>query len=132
MLTLEQFGIIVAIVVGVGNFLFTLYKEIHKDSIEFLLQRFKESVEKPVKSSWSIRVIHPNKLIEKCIVLYNGVQLPWWNSGESLYYQRTIVVGGGGNVRIPIEIEKENAEVKIMDGKKTLKRREFKEIPIAR
>ena len=34
------------------------------------------------------------------------------------YYERFIHKGGGGNVRIPVEIEKEDAEVKIMDGKK--------------
>lgn len=133
MLTLEQIGIIVAIVVGVLAgiyYVLRIHKEIRKPPPEFVLQRFKESVEKPVKSNWSIRILHPNKPIEKCMVFYGGIPLPWWDRHEP-YYERTIVAGGGGNVRISIEIEKKDAEVKIMDGKKTLKRLKFKDITMS-
>jgi len=130
MLTLEQIGIIVAIVVGglAGiYYILRIYKEIRKPPPEFILQRFRESVQKPVKSNWSIRILHPTKLIEKCRVLYDGVRLPWWDK-ETPYYERTIFKMGGGNVRIPVKIQKEDAEVKILDGKKTLKRIKFKDI----
>ena len=71
--------------------------------------------------------MRPDKPIEKCTVFYDGIHLPWWDK-DVTYYERTIYAGGGGNVRIPVEIEKEDAEVKIMDGKKTLKRLKFKDI----
>jgi len=97
------------------------------ESLPFILQRFKEVVEKPVKSNWSIRIMHPEKPIEKCIVLYDGIPVPWWDK-DTPYYERTIVAGGGGNARIPVEIEKEDADVKIMDGKRLLRHARFIDI----
>jgi len=94
---------------------------------KFVLQRFKETVERPVKSNWSIRILHPDKTIEKCIVFYNHIRLPWWDKDKP-YYERTIGAGGGGNVRIPTEIEMEDAEIEIKDGKKTLRRVKLNDI----
>ncbi len=59
---------------------------------------------KPVDSDWAIRILHPNRHIEKCMVLYNNTPLPWWDEGEP-YYERRFVVMGGGNVRVPKAIE---------------------------
>lgn len=124
MFTLEQIAMIVPIVGGIiaiTYYTLKIYDRLRKPPPEFILQRFKESVEKPVKSNWSIRIWRPNKPIEKCIVLYNGVRLPWWDNTDAPYYERFIITMGGGNVRMPIEIENEDAEVKIMDGKKNFK-----------
>ncbi len=71
--------------------------------------------------------MHPSKPINKCIILYNATPLPWWNNNE-LYYEAPILVGGQEVFRIPVEIEKEDADIKIMDGKKTLQSIKFKEI----
>jgi hypothetical protein len=100
-------------------------------TVKFILQKFFELVETPIKSNWSIRILHPNETIDKCIVLYNGNRLPWWDS-EECYYERSIERGGGGNVRIPIEIEREDAEVRIMDGEKTLKQVKFRDITVSK
>lgn len=43
-------------------------------------------------------------------------------------FKKIIEASGGGNVRIPVEIEKEDAILKIKDGKRTLKTIKFKEI----
>jgi hypothetical protein len=127
MLTLEQIGIIVAIVVSVSNLLFTIYKGMLNPPPYFILQRFKKHFDEPIESNWSIQIMHPNKPINKCIILYNDAPLPWWNTNE-LYYEASILVGGQEVFRIPVEIEKDDAEIKIMDDKKTLKRIKFKEI----
>lgn len=73
-------------------------------------------------------ILRPNKPIEKCIVLYDGEKLPWWDNVEKCYYERFIDVGSGGNVRIPKGKKKDDAEVVVKDGKKTLRKRKFKEI----
>lgn len=130
MFTMEQIGIVFGIVLGVGNLLFNIYQELRKPLPEFIVQRFRESVKKPVKSNWSIRILRPNKPIEKCIVLCDEIRLPWWDQ-ETLYYERTFVVGGGGIVRIPVGTEKEDATIKIMDGKRTLRHLKFKDITTA-
>jgi len=106
--------------------LFTLFQS-KPQPFDFLLQKFPETVMKPVESHWSIRILQPNRVIEKCIVLCDGVQCPWWDRNEP-YYERTIVKGGGGNVRLPKGLEKENAEITIKNGKKTLKKIKFKDI----
>jgi hypothetical protein len=102
-----------------------------KKAPQFILQKFQETVEKPVKSKWSIRILHPDKAIEKCVVLYDGIKLPWWDS-ETPYYEKTIEASSGGNVRIPIEIERENAAIQVLDGKKVLRKAKFKEIVITK
>lgn len=108
-----------------------IYKEIHQPPPDFVIQRFEEPVEKPLKSNWSIRILHPDKPIQKCNVFFNGELLPWWDKVVP-YYEKFIHKGGGGNVRIPVEIEKEGADVDVMDGKKLLKRLKFKDIPEAK
>jgi hypothetical protein len=77
----------------------------------------------------SIRILYPEKAMEKCSVSYNGVKLPWWDKPEP-YYERLIHAMGGGNLRIPKAIEKENTEVIVRDGKKIIRKKKFKDIPI--
>ena len=95
--------------------------------IEFIVERFYEPTKKPVDSDWGIRILHPNRPIEKCIVLYNNTQLPWWDDDEP-YYERRFVVMGGGNVRIPKAIQNEGVEIRIQNGKKTLKKIKFEDL----
>jgi len=95
--------------------------------IEFIVERFYEPTKKPVDSDWGIKILHPNRPIEKCIVLYNNTQLPWWDDDEP-YYERRFVVMGGGNVRIPKAIQKEGVEIRIQNGKKTLKKVKFEDL----
>lgn len=64
------------------------------------------------------------------MVLYDGIRLPLWDK-DSPYYEKTIVTGGGGNVRIPVAMEKEDAEIRIMDGRRVLRRTKFKDIVIS-
>jgi hypothetical protein len=130
MLTLDQLGIIITIIgvfVAIAYYTLSMYKMMRTSAPKIILQRFRETVEKPVKSNWSIRILHPDKPIEKCRVIYNNHPLPWWDK-DVPYYERTIEASGGGNVRIPIEIEKKDAKVKIKDGKRTLKSIKFREI----
>jgi len=107
-----------------------LFNYLAKHNIDFILQKFKESVEKPIQSDWSIRILHPNKRIERCMIFYDNTPLPWWDSLEQCVYEHFLFVGGGGNVRISKGNEKDDIEVKITDGSKILKKMKFNEIPI--
>jgi hypothetical protein len=114
MLTLEQMGIVAAIIVAffaVLYYVISIYKMMHTPKPNFILQRFREAVEKPVKSNWSIKILHPDKPLEKCVVFYNNHKLPWWDR-DVPYYEKTIEASGGGNVRIPFEIEKKRCKSK--------------------
>ena len=102
-----------------------------RNKIEFIIERFKEPTQKPVDSDWSIRILRPNRHIEKCIVLHNKERLPWWDNNYP-YYERRIISNGAGNVRVPKAIQKENAEIKIQNGNKTLKKIKFEDLHVAK
>ncbi len=99
--------------------------------IEFALGKFHESTNVPVDSDWSIRILHPNKFIEKCSILLNNEKLPWWNKKER-YYERYIPVGGGGNVRIPkdkfTDDVLQEAKGEVRDDKTVLREFKFKDL----
>lgn len=98
--------------------------------IEFIVERFFEPTKKPVDSDWGIRILHPNKPIEKCSVLYNDDLIPWSDKDQP-YYERRFVAMGGGNVRVPKAKEKEDAEIKIQNNKKILRKVKFKDLLIS-
>ena len=95
--------------------------------IEFIVERFYEPTKKPVDSEWGIRILHPNKPIEKCSVLYNGELIPWWDKDQP-YYERRFVAMGGGVVRVPKAIQDEDAKIKIQNNKKILRTVKFKDL----
>ena len=96
-------------------------------NIEFSVQRVYEPTKKPINSDWLIRILHPNKPIERCSVLYNGDLIPWSNENPPSY-ERRIEKMGAANVRVPKEKEKEDAEIKIQNNNKTLKKVKFKDL----
>lgn len=128
MVDLEVIALIVSIV-GFTPLYIDLFIRLREGRPQFILERFHEPVKKPVHSDWSIRILHPNRPIERCTVLFNNESLPWWDRDEP-YYERRIVTGGGGNVRIPKEIEEEDADVTVKNGKRTLRKTRFNEIHI--
>lgn len=100
-----------------------------KDKIEFIVEKFYEPSEKPVISDWRIRILHPNRAIEKCSVLYNNTQLPWWGKDQP-YYVKRFVENGGGNVCVPKAIQKEDAIIIIKNGNKKLRTVKFSNLLI--
>jgi hypothetical protein len=125
-----EVGILVTTVIGFIPLYADLvirWRERHR--LNFLLLRFHEGSDKPIESSWSIRILHPEKAIEKCSVSYDSVKLPWWDKPEP-YYENFLYAMGGGNVRIPKGTEKENATVVVRDNKKIIRKKKFKDIPI--
>ncbi len=101
-----------------------------KEKPEFLLLRFHEQVNKPIESEWSIRILDNNKHIERCSVTFNGTKLPWWDNPNELCYERLIYARGGGNLRIPKGIEKDDAEVIVRDGRTIIKKKKFKDLTL--
>ena len=129
MVSLAVLGLVVSILAVIAAYI-TILQRAHERKIEFISERFYEPTKKPVDSDWGIRILHPNRPIEKCIVLYNNTPLPWWDNDEP-YYERRFVLNGGGNVRVPKAIQKEDAEIKIQNNKKILKKVKFKDLLIS-
>ena len=100
-----------------------------KDKIEFIVEKFYEPSEKPVISDWRIRILHPNKAIEKCSVLYNNTQLPWWDKDQP-YYVIRFVENSGGNVCVLQAIQKEDAIIIIKNVNKKLRTVKFSDLLI--
>lgn len=98
---------------------------------KFILQRFIEKTERPVKSIFSIRILHPEKPIEKCKILLDDMPLPWWDENFP-YYETTIGASSGGVVRVPSRAENEEGTVTVMDGKNVLRREKFSDIVIGK
>lgn len=120
-------GLVVAILAVIPTF----HDFLERRRITFNLLRFAESVKIPIESEWGVRILHPNKPIEKCTILWNDTPLPRWDP-EQPTYQRFIVLSGGGNVRIPKGWEKEDGRITVKDGKKKLMRKRFHELPLPR
>jgi len=95
----------------------------------FLFHRIQEPSKKPVESNWGIRILYPTKPIEECQILWNKTPLPWSDKNEPLMYQKMIVSYGGGIVRVPKDLEGEDAKVRVMNGKKTLRTKRFSQLP---
>ena len=119
---------VITIIIALLAICIPIFWTIRKErNIEFSVVKFYESTNKPVDSDWGIRILHPNKTIEKCSVLYNGDLIPWWD--ENLpYYERRIEKNGAANVRVPKGKEKEDAEIKIQNNNKKLKKVKFKDL----
>ena len=135
MSSFEVWGLVIAtvsLIVGVAG-LVPLYVDFRsRRKIGFKLLRFQEFSDKPIESIWSIRILHPNKPIERCSVSFNGTKLPWWDNQKELYYEKFIDAMSGGNVRVPKGIEKDNSTVEVKDEgralSKRIRKRKFKDI----
>jgi hypothetical protein len=104
-----------------------LFQRAKKRKIEFIKEKFYEPTKNPVDSDWGIRILKPNRPIEKCAILYNNTKLPWVDKDEP-YYEKMIDINGSGTVRVPKAIQKEGAKVRFKNGKKTLKEVKFEHL----
>src|SRR6266487_2072375 len=111
-----------AIVVSIAGLIPLYLDYFRRHRTTFILQKFQEPTHQPVKSLWGIRILYPNRTIEDCGIFWNDVPLPWWDSGIGHpVYRRLIVIGGGGNVRVPEQLGNEDGEITVKDGKKRLR-----------
>jgi hypothetical protein len=120
----------VPIVLIILIFIFLLQR-VNKRRIEFIKEKFYEPTKKPVDSEWGIRILYPNRPIEKCIILYNNTPLPWWDNDQP-YYERRIEPDSIGIVRVPKTIQKDGAKVRFKNGKKTLLKVKFEHLTNAK
>ena len=118
------------VVLIITAFIF-LFRRANKRKVEFIKEKFYEPTKNPVESEWGIRILYPNRTIEKCIILYNNTPLPWWDSDKP-YYERRIERDSSGIVRVPKAIQKDGAKVRFKNGKKTLLRVKFEHISNAK
>jgi hypothetical protein len=84
-------------------------------------------------SLFYVSILHPNKAIDHCRVFLDGVPLPWWNSPRSRpNYDLKIGVNGGGNVRIPEASRTNSTFLIVKNGRTTLRKERFNDIPNVR
>ncbi len=107
-------------------FIFLLRKA-GKRRIDFIKEKFYEPAGKPVESDWGIRILYPSRPIGKCIILYNNIPLPWWDS-DTPYYERRIEPNSVGIVRVPKAIQKDGAIVRFKNARKTMLKVKFDHI----
>ena len=109
---------IVAILVSV----FLAYKPEH---IPFKLKRHHSPVNYPFESKTAIEVFHPEKPIEKCKVIYNGHELI---CEESNLPHVTVLTQSTALFRIPSNMEVEEAQVIVKNGRHTIRKEKFKDL----
>jgi hypothetical protein len=127
---MSDIEIILAILAFIPLYLDLAVRFWKRDKINFLILRVHTESRKPIESSWTIRILHPNRAIEKCSVFVDGVKIPWSGNPNELRYEGVIYQSGGENFLIPKGIEKDSATVIIKDGNKVLRKRRFKDIPL--
>jgi hypothetical protein len=113
-------GVLIALASFVFNFLFTVYTYHKTQKPNFSLSRRPQPRDKPIQSEWCIAIQNVDKLIEKCMIIYDGKPFPW-SGEETPIYEKTIPVGGGGVVLVPSGNQKDEAKIEVMDGKKVLR-----------
>jgi len=117
---------IVVSIIAVFPLYLDLWNRRKSRPIEFEFERFMTESNVP-DSEWSFRILHPERLIQRCTILFNGNPLVWWD-GKNPPYQRKIVAGGGGIVRLPKGVDPTYAEIRVKDGNKTLKVMKFEDV----
>ncbi len=120
-----------ALILVVILFFMFILRRVSRRRIEFIKERFYEPTKKPVDSDWGIRILYPSRPIEKCIVMYDNTRLPWGDKDE-LYYEKRIETNGGGFVRVPKAIQKDGANIKFKNGRKTLLKVKFEHLHTAK
>ena len=89
--------------------------------------RVKNPIKEPIESDWRILIRYPSKVLTRCNVVLDGVNLRW---DGVVSYEKYLGLGYGGNVRVPKGLEKDASKVELRDGDKTREDYIFNEIPI--
>jgi hypothetical protein len=126
-------AVIVALAAVTVGALALIY-EVRKNMLHVELERFAEHLVPPhsvAASEWSIRV-RPNKTMEHCNVTVGRFVIPIGR--ESAHpLEVKIVPGGAENFRVPITVnpfgEGDGEIVYVREGKKTVKKQAFRNIP---
>jgi hypothetical protein len=124
MLNLEVW-ILIATVIGFVPLYADLvirWRERHR--LNFHLLRFFDYL----GDKWLLRIYKPDKPITRCSVELDNVGLSWTDKGEG-HYEKFIDAMGGGNVEIPKGTEKKNSKIIVRDGKKTIWKMMFQDVP---
>lgn len=87
---------------------------------DFTLEKFFENGKEYV------RILHPRKTIEACLILCNKEHCKWWNDNSML--PRHIQTGGGGNVLLPQDAENANPMIIVMSGKHAIRKMKLKDM----
>ena len=125
MVSLETITVLVSAVGAVGAVVAAIVGFMNQRSINRSLQPLFElnrMINLPTGSSMqTIEVSHPDKTTERCSVFYNGKPLVCLNNMDPRQFERTILVMGSAQFRLPEIVTgalDENALVVVKDGKR--------------
>jgi hypothetical protein len=130
MSTLEISTLLVTVCGLIPLYVDLLLRIRERNKIDFKLLRYQEFYDKPATATWGIKILHPNKSIDRCSVSYDSEKLPWWDNPNQPYYERFIDAMSGGNVLVPRGKEKDDAVVVVRDGKRIIRKKRFRDLPI--
>lgn len=84
MIDLEVVALVIA-VVGLIPLYIDWILRMRERGVNFSLERVYKHVTKPIETNCGIRILHPDKLIERCMIFCNDTPLPWSNKEESFF-----------------------------------------------
>ncbi len=91
----------------------------------YRFETFVERVGQTGQTVRKIRLLHPDKMLEKCRILFNGTPLVWDRVNSTT---KTIEAGGGGNVVVPENIFNESAIVLVESGGDVIRKVNYKDL----
>ncbi|SHO47625.1 HNH endonuclease [Nitrosotalea sinensis] len=112
------------------------HKNIKKSLIELKLLK-KKSTRKNMMHNFTlekffengkeyVRILHPSKTVEACLILCNKDPCKWWDDNSIL--PRHIRSGGGGNVLLPQDVGNTNPTITVMSGKRAIRKMKLKDM----
>lgn len=111
-----------ASVVAITNVINLLFKK-EEQKIHFRFYKNISVTDNPIPSNMAITVVHPDKVIEKCNLLFDNKPLPCNKINGVLQYEEYGYVMGGITFRIPKGKEtNENALIVLRNGKKKIRK----------
>jgi len=100
-------------------------KKAKAESPRYRFETFVEPIGQTGQTVRKIRLLHPNKMLERCRILFDGKPLTWGRVNKTM---KTIEEGGGGNVVVPDDIFDESAEVMIESNGKIIKKVKYNDL----
>jgi len=108
-----------------------LLQQRRKDRLWCDVERFQEEIHQPVESLLSIRVLYPTRTLDHCSVSVGNYPI-FVSEPSTVPYETKIPAGGAHNFRVPKNVNPSLAFVFIRNGKKTIRKIKWRDIPLVK
>jgi len=95
------------------------------ENTTYRLETFLERIGQTGNTVRKIRLLHPDKMIERCRILFDGAPLIWDRVNS---VTKTIEPGGGGNVVVPENIFRECGDVVVESAGEVIRKVNYKDL----